>query len=229
MSHKFKLLAGALGLALAGPALADGAAIAAENCAGCHALEAPDYSQGLAERVTRQAPPLHFAGNKFREGWLEQWLQDPTPLRPAGYFPAARAIVSTPEGDKPDPDALYRHEALDAQDAKEVAGYLMSLRPFDALAAQAGYAPGKVAARMGAMDFRKFKGCNSCHQDEEGKGGFTGPTLFDAAQRLTPEFMSSFIQDPTAWDPNTIMPRMDMNAAAAHKLVDYLRLIGGEE
>lgn len=230
MSHTTRMLAAAFGLALACQAQADGAATVEANCAGCHALQAPDYATlGLSERLERRAPPLYFAGNKYRAGWLESWLQDPTPLRPAGYFPSATAILTTADGDQPDPGALYRHAALDAASAKEVADYLMSLRPHDDLVEAVSYNPTNVALRMGTMDFRKFKGCNACHQDAVDVGGASGPVMYDAWQRLTPEYMVSFIKEPTAWDPNTIMPRMEMNDAAVGKLVDYLRVIGGEE
>lgn len=219
-----------IGLAFASQAYADGAAVAAEQCAGCHALEAPDYAAlGVVERLNRKAPPLYFSGNKYRPGWLAEWLQAPVSNYPAGYFPTAAAIQSTPEGDVPDPAKQHSHAALDAATAAEVADYLMTLRPHDNLIAAVEYTPGKVAQRMGSMDFRKFKGCDSCHQDEAGKGGLSGPLLHNGWQRLQAEFMVSFIADPYLWDPNTIMPRMDMNAPAVNKLVDYLKLIGGEE
>lgn len=224
-----KALAAGLSLALACQAQADGAASAAEHCGACHALEAPDFAGlGQSERLERQAPPLFFAGNKYRENWLEAWLQAPETVYPTGYFPHA-ALISTPEGDQPDPQSVHQHSALDAASAKEVADYLMSLKPYDDLVAAVAYNPGKVAQRMGSMDFRKFKGCNACHQDAPGEGGFSGPVMYNAAARLQAEYLVSFISDPKAWDPNTIMPRIDMNAAAVGKLVDYLRLIGGEE
>ncbi len=225
-----KLLGAAVAAALAGQALADGATTVQQQCGSCHAVEAPAFAAlGVAERMQRQAPPLFFAGNKYREGWLEQWLQDPQPIHPAGYFPAAPAVITTEEGDLADPQARYQHAALDASTASEVAAYLMTLKPHDALIAEVNYTPGNVALRMGTMDFRKFKGCDACHQDAVDEGGLSGPTMYDAWQRLQPQYMSSFITDPTRWDPNTIMPRMRMNEAAVNKLVDYLRVIGGEE
>lgn len=225
-----KTLASAFGLLVSIQALADGASTANEQCAACHALTAPDFAAlGIGERLARKAPPLFYAGNKYREEWLQQWLQQPQTLFPAGYFPNAAAVQSTDEGDVPDTAALLQHPALDAGAATEVAAYLMTLRPYDALVAAAPYTEGKTALRMATMDFRKFKGCDSCHQDAADSGGFSGPVLHDAWQRLQPEYMLSFIRDPHAWDPNTIMPKMDMNDAAVNKLVDYLRLIGGEE
>lgn len=225
-----KTLAGACSLLVSCYAWADGAATAEAQCAGCHALSAPDFAAlGIAERLERKAPPLFYAGNKYREEWLQQWLQDPQTIFPAGYYPNAAAVQITEEGDVPDSAALPEHPKLDATAAAEVAGYLMSLRPHDDLIAAATYTEGKTALRMATMDFRKFKGCDSCHQDSAETGGYSGPVLTGAWQRLQPEYMVSFIRDPHAWDPNTIMPKMEMNDAAVNKLVDYLRLIGGEE
>lgn len=221
--------ASALGLLLSWQAWADGAATVNDQCAGCHALTGPEVATlDISERLARKAPPLYYAGNKYREEWLQQWLQNPQRLYLAGYFPNA-FVQSTAEGDVPDTAALPVHPQLDAAAASEVAEYLMTLRAHDDLIAAATYTEGKTALRMAAMDFRKFKGCDSCHQDGPDTGGFSGPVLYNAWQRLQPTYMVSFIRDPRAWDPNTIMPRMEMNAAAVNKLVDYLRLIGGEE
>ncbi|MDT8429672.1 MAG: c-type cytochrome [Pseudomonadales bacterium] len=212
-----------------GAVLADGAVIAREQCASCHALERPDYDKlGLAERLQRKAPPLYYAGNKYRREWLLQQLQQPERIYPAGYFPLAPVLI-TEEGDMPDPAALIQHPALTAEQAAEVTDFLMSLRPYDDLIAADNYEPGKVAMRMAMMDFRKFKGCDACHQDAADSGGFSGPSLLNAWRRLQPEFLSSFTQNPRAWDPNSIMPVPQMNEAAIHKLVDYLKLIGGEQ
>lgn len=226
-----RILQGAVGLVLILPivASAGGAEIVTSQCAQCHAVERPDFeAKGIDERLQRKAPPLYFAGNKYREEWLSEWLTSPSTIHPAGYFPEL-AIVNTPDGDRPDPAALKDHPALDASTAKTVTSYLMTLRPYDDLVAQDNYTPGSVSMRMGQMDFRKFKGCNACHQDAKDEGGLSGPVLYDAWQRLQPAYLSSFISNPVAWDPNTIMPVPQMNEAAVHKLVHYLRAIGGEE
>ena len=221
-----KALAFAASLAVCAPAFAAGAQTA---CGSCHALEKPDFaSLGIAERLARKAPPLWYAGNKYREGWLAQWLQAPATILAAGYFPDA-AIRNTPEGDVPDPDKLHKHLALPKAEAEAIAAELMVLKPHDALIAAVDYDPGTVARRMGSMDFSKFKGCQACHQDAPGDGGLSGPEMYTAWQRLQPEYIVSFTADPHAWDANTIMPRLEMNAAAIHKLADYLKLIGGAE
>lgn len=209
-------------------AQADGAAIVKDRCAACHAITQPDYAgSGIEERLQRQAPPLYYAGNKYRSEWLLSWLQVPTRLYPAGYR-IGGAVTTGPDGDMVDDSKLPQHPALDAAEATQVTDYLLTLKPYDALIAQDKYTPGTVAQRMGMMDFRKFKGCNACHQDEPGTGGYSGPELHTAWQRLQPAYISSYITNPVAWDPHTIMPVGKMNEAAAHKLVNYLKLLGGE-
>lgn len=206
---------------------ADGGDVATSRCAQCHAIQKP-ASASIDERLQRKAPPLYYAGNKYRKEWLVQWLQSPQTIHPAGYFPHT-AVKSTPDGDVAAPEKLHKHLSLDSANAVAVADYLMSLRPHDDLLAKDNYSPGSVSKRLGQMDFRKFKGCNACHQDAPGEGGLSGPVLHNAWQRLQPGFISSFVQNPTAWDPNSMMPVPQMNEGAVHKLVNYLRAIGGEQ
>ena len=214
---------------LAAAAAGDGEALARDNCAGCHALERPDYQAlGHGERATRKGPPLYYAGNKFRAEWLEAWLQKPERLRPAGVFPPA-AVTSGPDGDVVDPTALVEHPALDANEARLVSEYLMTLRPHDDLIAAVTYQPGTIAQRMGELNFTKFNGCDACHQDAPGYGGFSGPELYTAWQRLQPAFIAAVIADPAAWDPNTLMPNAGLNEAAVGRLANYLKLIGEEQ
>lgn len=209
------------------PAAADGGTLVRERCAGCHQLEEPD-AMDVSTRLQRVAPPLYFAGNKFRREWLVEWLQEPDRLRPAGYFPAV-PVTTTGEGDVVREEDLERHPALDAGEAELAADHLMTLRARQSLVDADGYEPGTVALRMGMMDFRRFKGCDACHQDAPDSGGVSGPRLYDAWQRLQPAFISSFIANPTGWDRMTLMPVPPMNEAAVHKLVDYLHTIGGDD
>lgn len=208
---------------------ADPAQTVAAQCASCHAIQIPDYKAlGRDERLTRKAPPLYFSGNKYREQWLLNFLQTPSTIYAAGYFPDHK-LRESEEGDMPDASALTSHISLSATEAREVTDYLMALRPFDELVLNDSYTEGKVAKRMGTMDFRKFKGCDACHQDAVDNGGLSGPRLYDAWSRLQPKFISSFLKDPLQWDPNTLMPVPQMNEQSAHKLVDYLKVLGETE
>lgn len=208
--------------------LADTASIVREQCASCHQLDDSSSGADPAARLDRIAPPLHYAGNKYRQHWLEDWLQAPDRIYPAGYLPAM-TVQRSEEGDRPDLEALPEHPALEQDQAVAVAQYLMDLTSRQSLIDADNYSPGTVALRMGMMDFRRFKGCDACHQDAQESGGLSGPELHTAWQRLQPAYLSSFIQNPVAWDAQTTMPVMSMNEDAVHRIVHYLRMIGEEE
>jgi cytochrome c2 len=229
MKHYTLVYAGAaLAFGVSSGAQGDVGADVQKQCGVCHALAAPDAAAGPAERAQRKGPPLHFAGNKFRRDWLVAWLQAPTTLRPAGIFPPAM-VKPGPKGDAVDAASLPKHAAIPAAQAAAVADHLMSLRPFDKLIQAEQYEPAAIAARMGQMNFGKFKGCDGCHKDAPDRGGVSGPELYTAWQRLQPAFISSYIANPVAWDPHTMMPKGDANATAVHKLADYLKVIGEKQ
>ena len=216
-------------LVLAQSAAASSADWVQENCAGCHALERKAYeSRDIEARPQRKGPPLFYAGNKFREAWLVNWLQSPQRIRSAGDYPAAHTETIDGE-DRIDPASLADHPALQAGRADEVADYLMSLRARDDLVEAAEYQSGNTPWRLAQMNFAKFNNCIGCHRDEPDYGGVSGPELYTAWERLQPAFISSYIADPVAWDPHSLMPGQNLNASAVQKLVDYLRLIVEEE
>lgn len=208
----------------AGARAADSGPEIAKKCAACHQMTGP-ADDSLKARQTRKGPPLFYAGNKFREDWLVKWLQAPSRIRPAGDFPPAH-VKPGDKSDVIDAATLPKHPALPPNEAKAVAGYLMTLKPNDALIAKEHYTPGRVSPRMGAMDFVKFKGCGACHMDTPKYGGVSGPELYTAWQRLQPAFITSYIHDPTAWEPRSIMPVKHLQEGAIHKLENYLKAIG---
>lgn len=224
----FNLLGPAFGLALASiPAQAQEVPDAAQNCVGCHAVEEPAGT--LEARMTRQAPPLHYAGNKFRRDWLVGWLQEPTRIRPAGDYPPAH-VVTEGDVDVIDERSLVDHPALAAEQAETVADWLMTLTAkSDLVEAESGYEPGNINPRLGEMDFVKFKGCGGCHKDVPDYGGFSGPELYTGWSRLQPEYMISYIRDPQVWEPYSLMPDKGLRTEQIHKLVDYLKVISEEE
>lgn len=221
-------LAGALSAQL--PSLAYGAdadGFLAERCGSCHQL-APPAAPSLAERMQRKGPPLFYAGNKFRRDWLVAWLQQPVRIRPAGDFPPAH-IKSGPKGDEVDKASLLDHPALPLEQAEMAAGLLAKKTPNTALIEAESFEPVRISKRMGEMDFVKFKGCGACHRDTPQYGGVSGPELYTAWQRLTPEFITSFIRNPAAWEPRSQMVNLHLQAEAINKLASYLKLIGEEE
>lgn len=229
MKHLFNL--GVAAMLAAGASLAANADVAGDvqqQCSTCHALKHDYATPAIQERAERKAPPLDYSGNKFQRAWLVSWLQNPTRIRLAGVFPPAH-VKKGPDGDAVDAASLPKHPAVPAAQAEAMADYLMTLKPFDDLIKAETYQPGTIAERMGKMNFGKFKGCDACHQDAPNSGGVSGPELYTAWKRLQPAFISSYIGNPVAWDPHTMMPKGDANADAVHKLANYLKVIGEKQ
>lgn len=197
-----------------------------DRCAGCHSIALPDAATlTLQEKVARKGPPLHYAGQKYQQSWLTGWLQNPTRITPTGGQYWANAVVVTVEGDEIDSAKLQDHVALEAKEAEGVSHFLMTLKPLPELTPGINYTPGRVTMMLAEKDFRKFKGCAGCHRDEPDYGGVTGPELYSAMNRLQPEYVASYIAQPTAWDPHSLMPAKEINQKSIFKLMNYLNQI----
>jgi cytochrome c2 len=198
------------------------------DCMACHTVSKPS-EMTADERMNRIGPSLYYAGNKFKQTWLEIWLQTPTRLYPAGtHF--SQYVEVTDEGDYVYEEDLISHPTLDQAQAKTVAAALMTLRAKSALVSEVKTDEIKqVSRRMGEMNFRKFKGCVSCHQDGIDEGGVSGPELYTAFNRLQLTYLISYIKDPTAWEPKSLMPNQHLKNKDIEKLVGYLKTIAEEE
>ncbi|MDT8403428.1 c-type cytochrome [Sulfuriflexus sp.] len=197
-----------------------------DNCVSCHAVTKPDFAaSGIIERIERKGPLLYYAGDKFNETWLQSWLEKPHRIRPGGSFPPHHTVV-TDDGDVIDDNTFHPHPAVPKDIAKVVVDYLMGLHAQDVPSLTQTYQPKQVSAVLGKMNFNKFKGCAACHRDAEDSGGLSGPEMYTAWKRMKPEFIVSYIKDPVAWDPHSMMPNRHLQEADIHKLVDYLKLIG---
>jgi len=198
----------------------DGAAILKHRCASCHALQGPAPST-LAALWRRKGPDLFYAGNKYRREWVEAWLQNPKRIRPAGMFYMDH-IKSGPKRDLVDKSTLSEHIKLNAAEAKAVATALTSLKANSALIKAESYDTDASSGSLGEMMFEKIYGCAACHQIEPGYGGLSGPEIYTAGKRLTPEFMLSYIRSPQAWDPKIWMPNKHVPEANIQTLVKYI-------
>ncbi len=212
-------------LSLSTAAFADGGMLQ-KNCVSCHNLSGP-ASTTVKELWAKKGPDLFYAGNKYREAWLVSWLQKPQRIRPAGMFYGDH-IKPGIKSDEIDVSTLKDHVALSSADATAVAADLMKLKPHDDLIAKEKIEPGTITKQMGEMVFDKFWGCMACHLIEPEYGGFSGPELYTAAQRLQPEYMASFIRNPQAWQPKTWMPNKGVSEGNLQKMVHYLQALSQE-
>jgi cytochrome c2 len=197
------------------------------NCASCHALTGPAPST-LAEIWQRKAPDLFYAGNKYRQEWLEAWLQNPKRIRPTGMFYMDH-IKPGEKRNMVDASNLTKHVKLNATDAKAIASALVKLKTNTALIKAEKHDSSISPGPLGEMLFDKIYGCMACHQIEPGYGGLSGPEIYTAGKRLTPEFMLSYIRSPQAWDPKIWMPNGHVKPADLQKIVNYLVLLSKED
>ena len=209
-----------------GAVAADGMAVLKAGCLDCHSITGP-APQTLKALWDRKGPDFFYAGNKYREEWLVEWLQKPTRIRPAGEF-YENHIKPGARHDEVDTATLKDHVALSKADAVAVAAELMKLKAHDDLIAREKIDPGTISKQMGEMAFDKFLGCIACHRIEPDYGGLSGPELYTAGKRLQPEFIASYIRSPQAWDPLIWMPNKHVTDANIQKLVHYLELLSKE-
>jgi mono/diheme cytochrome c family protein len=210
-------------LTAAAPALAgaaDGDAILKQQCAPCHALSKPS-DLSLERLWKRKGPDLYYAGVKFNQQWLVQWLQNPARIRPAGEF-YFKHVKMTPGGDIVDIAALPRHPRLSKADAEAAAAALMALKGPDAMVSKGAFKKQAVPALIGAMFFEKLRGCAACHMDKPNSGGLSGPELYDAGKRLQPDYIYAYIKAPQRFDPHIWMPQLDLSETDLQRLANYL-------
>jgi cytochrome c2 len=200
------------------------------ECMACHTISASsEKAMTLDERMKRIGPSLYYAGNKFKQAWLEKWLQHPARLYPAGVYYGEHVVV-TDDGDIVSETGLITHPVLNQQQAQAVTAELLQLQAKSELVAE--IIPGEikpVSRRMGSMNFRKFKGCASCHQDSAGEGGVSGPELYSAFERLQLTYLISYMKDPEAWEPKSLMPNLHLKQKDIERLVGYLKTLSEDK
>jgi len=197
------------------------------SCVECHDLKGAGPAN-LAELWALKGPNLSYAGNKYKQAWLEQWLTAPTRIRPAGMF-YGNHIKPGADEDVIKEDSLDKHVALSASEAKAVAAALMQRKAKSELVTPGAYKPGTISMRMGELVFDKFRGCLGCHQIEPGYGGSSGPEVYTVGNRLQEDYIISFIQNPQAWSPLTFMPNRPLKDKDLQKLVHYFRVLAKEK
>lgn len=199
------------------------------QCGSCHATSV-DTAEAFdpTARAERRGPALSHAGVKFHQQWVAGWLVKPTRIRPAGPYPPTATQPDDESKDQIDSSTLAEHPALSSDEAASVADYLATLTAGGDRVAEVEPAPKKLPKRLGALNFGKFKGCVACHRDEPDHGGVSGPELYTVWNRATPEYLFSYIQDPSSWDRHTMMPGLGLKDVEINKLLGYLQLISEE-
>lgn len=180
----------------------------ANNCGDCHYTQGPAKEKTIADQLAKKGPELWYAGSKFQQPWLEQWLQDPQPIRNMKYNSMTE---ENPGG----------HPKLAAGDATSVTEFLMSLTSSDV---ETGVIKPKKNPK-GRLIFVKKMPCSGCHQfpGKKFKGGNSGPSLLNAGTRLNPDWVYAYLTNIDAFKPVRMMPNFsgilsdkDMKSVAAY-------------
>ncbi len=187
---------------------AGGEAFAANKCAECHTTQGPALEKTIADQLAKKGPELWYAGSKFQQPWLQNWLQDPKPIRPLKY----NSLSEENPGD---------HPVLAAGDAESITQYLMTLTSADV---EAGVIKPKKNPK-GKLIFVKKMPCSGCHQfpGKKFKGGRSAPSLHGAGERLNPDWIYAYLKKTRVFKPVRMMPIFegilrdkDMKSVAAY-------------
>ncbi|PIQ97921.1 MAG: hypothetical protein COV67_01690 [Nitrospinae bacterium CG11_big_fil_rev_8_21_14_0_20_56_8] len=211
------ILSFALFFLLPGGLAAQPAAIQEKGCANCHRFSAEG-------ETGTPAPDLFYAGNKFQKTWLNRFLQKPEVIRKSGY--SGRADF--PDGITPEP-----HPALNAKEAQAVAEYLLSLKLPDLKSVPIDPQPlSKAQTARVKILFERDYGCIACHESinlaGKVRGGVSGPSLYDAGNRLQPEWIVQWIESPDRFMEKGRMPRPQLDGETAVNLAKYIMTLRKE-
>lgn len=165
------------------------------NCVGCHVVEEKGgHIRALYTDRPALAPPiLNGEGAKVQPEWFYGFLKQPIPLRPW-------LQLRMPTFDFSD------------EDARTIVDYFAALVKLEVpyvYVDRTKIPPAQVTAGEALMS-KDYFDCFSCHQqgDKKPEGPPDGwaPDLTLAKQRLNPEWIIRWIQDPQKLMPGTKMP-----------------------
>ncbi|MFQ5641142.1 MAG: cytochrome b N-terminal domain-containing protein [bacterium] len=170
------------------------------KCAECHAQ--PSQDENLP-------PGLEFAGNKFQQAWLIEYLQNPHRIR--WQKKDERPVVRMPDFHLTD------------REATNLSAYLLSNkqnRKFPEL--EFDWAEADSEMVESGMDLFTEYGCFGCHKiGDEGQN--IAPELSHAGSKLLESYMYHLIKSPHDIIPGTSMKDFRLEQEEVEDLVAYLR------
>ncbi len=180
----------------------------ASNCRGCHTVDGRDGDIARYYADMHLVPPtLAGEGARVRPQWLFGFLIDPRPLRPW-----LEIQMPTFALDEDDARALVRYFTVNAERPG-------TLRRMDV-------SPTTTSRAALASEFFGRLKCVTCHllDNRSGLEVFKlAPDLGLARQRLDPQWVREFLQDPGAKLPGTRMPQFFPNGQTS-----YGEILGGD-
>jgi len=165
------------------------------KCSVCHRFNG--YGGTLA-------PDLSFEGSRAPRAWLVSFLKSPQTLRPT-------LTVRMPQLNMTDHEAgvIADYLALTLQ-APEVSPGSANINE---------YTPQMAA--LGKQLYEVKYQCQSCHTIGS-SGGYVGPSLSNAGNWLTPEWIEAWLRDPQKLVPGATEPRLPLPDGEVKALTAYL-------
>ena len=195
------------------PVWAEPVEIGEKGCKECHRFS-------LHEKKFYKGPDLFYAGNKYYQIWLENFLQSPTVIRELAYSSQPGLLEKKTKINR-------SHILLTKDESKRVSKFLMTLRI-------PGLEMGKVDKKklskdersQGKILFERKFGCISCHRalNLVGKirGGISGASLVNSGLRLNPDWVFNWLKNPKKFFSESGMPLYDLNEETAVLVTKYI-------
>ena len=174
------------------------------GCVHCHAITLPDGSKVVA---TDHPPSLAHIADKTTREWIYSWLKDPQAFAASTTMP--------------------NYKLSDA-DAGDISAYLVSAStPQAGDTAAAGVQSAAHADPAAGPSLYGESFCSSCHavQNAAGNlvGGDVGPELTRIGNKVRPEWLAAWLENPRIYDATTPMPRYRFTAQQIVTLAGYLQ------
>ncbi len=174
------------------PAVRGERMIEQNNCRGCH---------NIGKKGGTVGPDLSFEGQRVNPGWLVEFLQKPTKIRPLGMEPTRMPSFGF---DSSEADILAAYFA----DADKV-----SYPHYQPANSEMVEADTNEAWKF----FWQTFSCQTCHS-WNGEGGIVGPDQSDLGNRLRSEWVGKWLRNPQAFMPGIQMPNFELYPDEAEKL-----------
>ncbi|RUM45599.1 MAG: hypothetical protein DSY80_03155 [Desulfocapsa sp.] len=170
------------------------------NCLGCHVAKGYRRDAGIGPTLTK-------LNTKANPAWTASWIKNPK-----GFL--AKTVM---------PDFELEDEKIVA-----ITAYLHSLSKTESANSTARKnIDNKEAIARGKAKLTDL-GCLGCHT-EDGKDTGFGPDLKRVAEKTTPEWLFSWIEDPKKYWPESNMPNLRVPEDEAQDLVAYLSTLKSTE
>jgi hypothetical protein len=195
------------------PVWAEPDEISNKECRSCHRFS-------LNEKYSNKGPDLFYAGNKYYQIWLENFLQSPAVIRELAYKSQPGLFGEKTKIDR-------SHILLTKGESKRVSNFLMTLRI-------PGLEMGKVDKKklskgergQGKILFERNFGCISCHRalNLVGKirGGVSGASMVNSGLRLNPDWVFNWLKNPKKFFSESGMPLYDLNEETTVLITKYI-------